>query len=96
MLLPKQENIVMKNRIKPSKKLNKMIGERLRAIRTELLGLTAREMAVELGLMSEVSISYFERGKRKPSMRTCNSYIKLAATMGQKIDYEWLRPDQFD
>lgn len=86
----------MNNRTKSSKQLNKMIAERLKAIRTELLGLTTKEMAQELGLLSEVAISYFERGKRKPSMRTCNRYITLAAGMGEKIDYQWLRPDQFD
>lgn len=72
------------------------IAERLRHLRVDVLQLTQQDLSKLIKLGRGATVSKYERGTLKPSMRVCNYYIDLVKEKGVNITYRYLRPDQFE
>ena len=66
---------------------------RLKELR-ERLGLSMRGICEEIGLSCS-TFSYYESGKRLPSIETCYKIIEYAKGRGVNVSIEWLRPNDF-
>lgn len=81
--------------------LKQLIADRIYYIRTELLNMTQDEFAKALQLSAQHMVSDYETGLIRPGIRRCQMIIDLANKAGftdiegMKIDYQFLRPDQF-
>lgn len=65
---------------------------RIREIRLKL-GLSMRAFAKELGISSS-TFSYYEAGKRLPSIPTCYKIIAYSKKKGLNIELSWIRPNE--
>lgn len=75
--------------------IEKLIADRMFYLRTQLIEVSQLQMAHLLGIKHYQTISKYEIGALKPSVRRCKQMIELAEQRGKKIDYRWLRPDIF-
>lgn len=75
---------------------SEVIADRLRHLRVDVLQLTQQELSKLIKLGRGATVSKYERGTLKPSMRVCNFYIELVKDKGVNITYKYLRPDQFE
>ncbi len=68
----------------------KYLGKKLRAIRTDILGLSQTEMSKRLGLKVDYSaVSQYELGTREPNLLVVLKYARLA-----KVPMETLVDDK--
>ncbi len=76
-------------------KQRRLIADRLTWLRVEIFQMTQHELAQEFGWKHYQTISKYEIGAMKPSIKRCGVYIHLAQQFGHEIKYEWLRPDLY-
>jgi DNA-binding XRE family transcriptional regulator len=76
-------------------KERRLIADRLTWLRIEIFQMTQSELALEFGWKHYQTISKYEIGAMKPSIKRCGVYIHLAKQFGHEIRYEWLRPDLY-
>jgi DNA-binding XRE family transcriptional regulator len=72
-----------------------LIADRLTWLRVEIFQMTQEQLAQEFGWKHYQTISKYEIGALKPSIKRCGIYIHLASQFGHDIKYEWLRPDLY-
>ena len=72
-----------------------MIAERFIWFRVAILKMTQQQLADALNKKHAQTISKYEIGKLKPSVKLCRQLVKLAKEAKFNIDVSWFRPDLF-
>lgn len=82
-------------------KYKKVIANRIRWLRCEVLKMTQLELALALDLSAQHLISDYESGLIRPGYPRAQQILKLVKQMGvthdpngTEINYQYIRPDQ--